>query len=98
MTENRKNSECSTGCMCPWKMCMCKASSVWMAFVMTFVLNFIFLYIVHAVVMYFAAGHMHFNIIFFAVAAFLAAWIMAYHRHRMRCSGVCKTEDKPRVD
>lgn len=84
MDEKFANDEKDKGCCsCPWKMCMCNMKSVWTAFVAMFVLNFAFLYIVHMVVMHFAMGHEHAQMIFFAVSAFLAATIMAWHRRCM---------------
>lgn len=72
-------------CTCPWKMCMCHMKSGWMAFIVMLILNFVYLYVVHAVVMHFVAQHAHANIIFFGVAAFLAALVMAWHRRCMHC-------------
>lgn len=79
-------SKCSMACMCPWRMCMCHMKSVWMAMLMMAVLNFAFLWVVHAIVVHFAAGHAHVQMIFFAAAAVLGALMMGMHK---KC-GCCR--------
>ncbi len=86
--KGKSESKCSMTCMCPWRMCMCHMKSVWMAVVMMALLNFGFLWAVHAVVMHFAAGHAHVQMIFFAAAAVLGALVMGMHK---KC-GCNKTE------
>ena len=87
--KEKSESKCSMACMCPWKMCMCHMKSTFMAMVMMAVLNFAFLWVVHYLVMHFAAGHEHMNLIFFATAAILGSLVMGFHK---RC-GSCHSKE-----
>ncbi len=89
--KDKGESKCSMACVCPWRMCMCHMKSVWMAIVMMAILNFAFLWVVHAVVMYFAAGHEHVQMIFFATAAILGSFMMGWHK-KCSCCGTEKSE------
>ena len=85
--KDKCESKCAVACMCPWRMCMCHTKSVWMAVVVMAFLNFAFLWIVHAIVMHFAAGHEHMHMIFLASAAILGALIMGMHKKCSCCHG-----------
>lgn len=83
--KEKHDSKCTLACMCPWKMCICHMKSKVMAVLVLAVLNFAYLWGIHAVVMHFAAGHAHMHMIFLAVAAVGAALIMGMHKMCCGC-------------